>query len=292
MLSFVREALIDAGLAAPQSRLTYNVVLSTGDALSMEVNDPEHGWYHVKASRYRDLSEQFARYCLARARFQTRTPEPLAHVRLGGWSILMAHATDHRSVGAGDLAGAPESSRLGGDLIDFFAVARAHAPADSKEPSHEAFMSEVRTYLSAYPGISRKVLASLATLDRSLLADIPHIPQHGDFVLNNLGRAHGRLLVFDWEDYDASRLAGFDIFMMSLSVAGMNESSARMIQQTEDPSGHPWSFAQDACVTSGLAYSTFRAAVPIYLLTFRYLKQNYGLEIGRRIDQILSRILP
>jgi len=258
----------------------------------MEVGNPEHGWYHVKASRYEDLTEQFEGYCLARARFQTRTPEPLAHVHLSGWSLLIARATDHRTVCAGDLAGAPESSRLGRDLIDFFAVAKAHATTDGKEQSHEAFMSEVRTYLSAHPDINPKVLASLASIDRSLLAAIPHIPQHGDFVLNNLGRARGRLLVFDWEDYDATRLAGFDIFMMSLSVAGMNEPSARMIQQTEHPSNQPWSFAQNACAASGLAYPTFRAAVPIYLLTFRYLKRNYGLEIGQRIDEILSRILP
>jgi hypothetical protein len=292
LLSFVKEALIGAGLVAPQSRLNFNVVVSTGDALSMEVGDPGHGWYHVKVSRYGDLLEQFERYCLARARFQTRTAEPLAHVRLGGWSILMARSTDHRGVCAVDLSGAPEASRLGRDLIDFFAVAKEHATADSNGQSHEAFMSKVTRYLSASPDISPKVMAALATIDTSLLADVPHISQHGDFVLNNLGCANGRLLVFDWEDYDATRLAGFDIFMMSLSVTGMNESSARMIQQTEDPSGHPWAFAQEACAASRLAYAAFRAAVPIYLLTFRYLKRNYGMEIGRRIDDILSRILP
>lgn len=260
--------------------------------MSLEVGDPGKAWYHVKVSRDVDLGEQFDRYCLARSRFQTRTPEPLAHVRLGGWSILMAQATDHRTVCARDLAGAPASSRLGRDLLDFFVVARTHASADSKEQSHEAFMREVKKYLSAYPGINPKVLSALATIDRSLLADIPPIPQHGDFVLNNVGSARGRLLVFDWEDYGATRLAGFDICLMSLSVAGMNASSARMIQQTEDPSGHPWSFAQDACAASGLAYHTFRAAVPIYLLAFRYLKKNYGLEICRIIDDILSRTLP
>lgn len=291
MLSHITEALIGAGLVAPESPLSCNIAVSTGEVISLEIGSPGCGWYHVKVSRYEDLAEQFARYCLARGRFQSLTPEPLAQVNLGGWSILIARATDHKSVCAGDLAATAKSSRLAADLIDFFAVARRHSVTNSKLESHNAFIGELQAHLHASMGSDEKLPGSLAGIDHSVHAGIPYIPQHGDFALNNLGSTRGRLVIFDWEDYGTTGLAGFDIFLISLSVAGMNAESARMIRQTPDPSGYPWSFAQPACAASGLAYETFTAAVPLYLLAFSYLKRNYGLAIRKRIDGILSQIL-
>lgn len=292
MLSLVREALIGAGLVAPNAKLLFNVTVSRGEAISIDVCDPRRGWYHVQASCYYDLSSRFDSCRLAHTRFPKLTPETFTHVRQGDWSILIARACEHRAMCPDDLAGTPASAPLVRDLIDFFATARAHAVAESASLSHDTLMREVRSYFLAAPQTSVKVLGFLQHLDRSAWADIPYVPQHGDFVLNNLGCAGGHLLVFDWEDYGATGLAGFDICLISLSVAGMTAEAAMLIQHTEKPMGCPWSFAQQACSASGLDYQTYRNTIPVYLLVFRYLKRTYGLEIGRRIDDILSRLLP
>lgn len=291
MLNLVRQALTSTGLVAPASRLMFNVTVSKGDVISIDVGVAGGVWYHVQACRHYDLGSRFASDRLARQRFQERAPEPLAHFRHGDWSMLIASACEHRSVAAGDLSGRPGATMLARDLIGFFATARDHALVDNAGDTHDLFMSEARSFLAASVGLSPGVLAFLNALDPTDWADIPYVPQHGDFVLNNLGCSEGRLVVFDWEDYGATGLVGFDICLISLSVTGMSAASVRRIQEVVDPAGHPWAFAVEACRASGLDYPTFRRAIPIYLLVFRYLKRNYGQEIALRVDDILRQIL-
>lgn len=292
MLSFVREALIATGRVSPKAKLICNIRVSTGDNISMEVCDSGRRWYYVKASCHSDLTQQFENCRLARERFHAFAPEPITHTRLGGWSILITHSVDHAGVRAADLAGPSKSSPLAASLVDFFATAKTSATAHCGHHSHDAFMEELRAYFLVSPDTADPVLHFVRNLDKSVWANIPYIPQHGDFVLNNLGRAKDRLVVFDWEDYGATGLAGFDICLMRLSIGGMNATTASMIQQNANASGHLWSLTEPACAASGLPYETFRSAVPIYLLAFRYLKRNYGSEIRTRIDDILFRILP
>jgi len=291
VLTFVKQALSSAGLVAAGSRLMFNITVSKGDVMSIDIGVPGGRWYHVQVCCYYDLASRFASDRLARQRFQERAPEPLAHVRHGDWSMLIANACEHRSIAAGDIAGRPGATTLGRDLIGFFATARDHALVENAGCTHDVFMSETKAFLATSPGLSPKVLAFLDGLDPSDWADIPYIPQHGDFVLNNLGCSKGRLVVFDWEDYGATGLAGFDICLISLSVAGMNATSVRRMQEAADPAGYPWAFAEEACRASGLDYATFRRAIPVYLLAFRYLKRNYGREIAHRVDDILRQIL-
>lgn len=293
MLSLVREALVSSGFVTSQARLVFNVMVSRGEAIALDVWDPgTDAWYHVQACFHYDLSERFASYRLAHDRFRERTPRPLAHLRLDGWSLLVATACEHRIVRARDLDSARRSAHLLGQLIGFFATARASSLDAADACSHDLFMAEAGAFLADSRDAGSALRRYLGHVDRTLWADIPHIPQHGDFVLNNLGAARGDLLVFDWEDYGATALAGFDIFMISLSVAGMSATSARLIRDTEDPAASPWFFAQRACAASALPYASFRRAVPLYLIVFRYLKRNYGREIGQRIDAILEQVLP
>lgn len=291
MLNLVRQALTSTGLVSAASRLMFNITVSKGDVISIDVGVAGGGWYHVQACRYYDLGTRFASDRLARQRFQERAPEPLAHFRHGDWSLIIAKACEHRSAGAGDLAGRPGATALGRDLIGFFAAARDHALVENAGDTHDLFMSEARAFLAASAELGSGVLSFLNTLDTPDWADVPYIPQHGDFVLNNLGSSKGRLVVFDWEDYGATGLAGFDICLISLSVTGMSAASVRRMQEVADPAGHPWAFAQAACRASGLDYRTFRRAIPIYLLAFRYLKRNYGREIAIRVNDILREIL-
>jgi len=292
VLNLVRQALVCSGLVESQARLVFNVMVSRGEAIALDVWDADKdAWYHVQACSHYDLSERFSSYCLAYDRFRDRTPRPLVHLRLDGWSLLVATACEHRVLSVGDLTAARRSARLLEQLIGFFATARASSPGAADACPHDRFMAEASAFLAASAGAGSALERFLQQADGALWADIPYIPQHGDFVLNNLGSAGGDLLVFDWEDYGATALAGFDIFMISLSVAGMSAASAQRIRDTEDAAACPWFFAQRACAASALPYARFRRAVPLYLLVFRYLKRNYGREVGQRIDTILEQVL-
>lgn len=258
----------------------------------LDVGDGSGNWFHVKACRAASLGEEFDRFRLARERFQAFTAEPVAHTCLAGWSILIARAVDHTPVQAADLAdsGKPASSLMR-KLIDFFAAAHSSAKADVARQENETFMREVVAFFSASPEVSVQVRDFARNLDPALWSDLPCISQHGDLVLNNLARASDRLVIFDWEDYGATALAGLDICLLSVSLLGMNAAGAKVIQQTDDPSGRAWEFAYEACAVSGLAYPTFRTLIPVYLLAFRYLKRNYGVEIRARMDDMLVDVL-
>jgi hypothetical protein len=290
VLNIVQEALSRAGVLTPQSRLTCNITITTGDAISMEVLDDISGkWYHVKASRFTNLGTHFERYKLGRQHYPSLAPEPITHVHIDGWSIMATYSIDHRCVVAQDLGGNSPSNLLVQDLVSYFSAARLLANEDAALDYQHHLLKELHSYFTATTPPPQKILKFLKTDD---LIPIPTIPQHGDFVLNNLGDAHGRLVIFDWEDYGELMLAGFDIFMLSMSVAGMNASSAITIAQTTHPNATPWAFAEPACVAIGLSYDSFRKMVPLYLVAFRYLKRNYGLEIRERVDVMLNNILP
>lgn len=158
--------------------------------------------------------------------------------------------------------------------------------------SHRSLLDALVSYFTKTTDPPKKVLKFLNALDIDDLREIPAIPQHGDFVLNNLGKTDGRLVIFDWEDYGELKLTGFDIFMLSMSIAGMSAPSAIAIAQTANPQSTPWAFAEPACETSGLPYGTFRKMIPLYLIAFRYLKRNYGLEIRERMNDLLDNVLP
>ena len=292
MLKHVHKALLQAEVITLKSNLLFNVTITTGDAISMEIHDDIGGsWFHVKASRFNDLETQFDRYQCARRHYSNLAPEPVTLVRIDGWSIMATRSIDHRCLIAQDLGVYSPRKQLIQDLIGFFSAARKLANDNGTLYGHDSLLNELNSYFTKTRDSSSKVSGFLDTLNAGDLSSIPAIPQHGDFVLNNLGMTHGRLVVFDWEDYGELMLAGFDIFMLCMSVSGMNGASAMAIAQTEYPDAAPWAFAVPACAVSELPYDTFRKMVPLYLTAFSYLKRNYGQEIRQRVNCILDDIL-
>ena len=288
MLSYVREALIDAGAVSANSRLLQNVMMSFGDNISLQVYDPGRAWFHVKVTRYYDLADEFVAYRMARARFGERVAEPITHAHIGGWSILVARLVDHAKVRVRDLMAESPSNPLIPEMLEFFRIARATAPSDS---SNDDFMRCALQYFADAADAQTKVIRHLEQTNSVPWAALPYIPQHGDFALNNLGRVGDKLFIFDWEDYGATGLAGFDICLMGLSLAGLNPATAERMLRAESPAAQPWPLTARACAVSGIDYAAFRASIPDYLIAFRFLKRNYGSAIRRRIDGILDHIL-
>lgn len=288
MLSYVREALIKAGAVSANSRLKQNILMSYGDNISLQVYDPGHAWFQVKVTRYYDLADEFASYCLARERFGEYVAEPITQAYIGGWSILVARLVDHARVRARDLLTGSQSNQLIADILNFFRLARITTPSVI---SHDSFKQSALQYFADLPDPPLKVIRYLEQNSSTAWETLPYIPQHGDFALNNLGRVGNKLIIFDWEDYGANGLAGFDICLMGLSLAGLNSATAERMMRAESPEAQPWPLTKQACAVSGIDYAIFRASIPDYLIAFRFLKKNYASAIRRRIDEILDHIL-
>jgi hypothetical protein len=284
VLSLVRRALRDAGAIAPDARLLLNARL-TGDTVSLEVHDGGSGWFHVKASQLNDFANEFECYRRARQRYADMVPEPVACAKVNGWSILVARSVDHHKVRVHEVM---DASNLGAELLRFFEMSR-EGPEDGAAGGHESFMRTVRDHFGPAAGEWDRVLRHL---ERACPPPgLALAPQHGDFVLNNVGRTGRRLVVFDWEEYGATALAGFDVCMMGLSIAGMDSTTVERMLEARSPAGQPWPLTGRACAACGIAYDDFRASIPTYLIVFRYFKRNYGSAIRGRLDAILDAIL-
>lgn len=285
MLSLVRRALLDAGAISPGARLLLNARL-TGDTVSLEVNDSGSGWFHVKASQLNDFANEFECYRRARQRFAEMVPEPVACTNIDGWSILVARSVDHHKVRVREVM---EASSLGAELLRFFEISRG-VQEDSAVAGHDAFMRSIRDYFGAEAGASERVVRHLerASLPPGCLL---LAPQHGDFVLNNVGRAGKHLVIFDWEEFGATALPGFDVCMMGLSIAGMDAATVERMLKARSPAGQPWPLTGRAIAACGIAYDDFRALIPTYLIVFRYFKRSYGSAIRSRLDAILDRVV-
>jgi hypothetical protein len=114
--------------------------------------------------------------------------------------------------------------------------------------------------------------------------------QHCDFVANNLGVAGSRLVVFDWEDFGRISLPGLDL--CTLVVSCVNGDTDIVLANGGSALANRCSiFVNPACAALDMDVSLFWRLVPLYLLTFLYLKNTYGRDIRIRISALLSKLL-
>jgi len=289
MLGIVREAMCQVGVLDCASNMECNVTVSTGDSITMEVCAAGTRWYYVKMSRKRDLGVQYANYRKAFSRFPHLAPAVSGWVNIGGWSILICPAIDHTTLRQRDLSDLSPTNPVMHDLLGFFATTKQLALLQENEATHEGLRSRLHEYYSHPGSFSGQILRFLDQTREDSWSEIPVSPQHGDFVLNNLGRVREHLVIFDWEDYGAIGLTGLDVLVLMLSVNGFSTSTLQAIGSGK----HVWlsRFSRLACAAAGLSHGRFCESMPLYLIVFHYLKRNYGSGIRHRVGEVLNRIL-
>lgn len=275
-----------AGATVDSTAVTFNAVITTGDGISLDIDCGRRGWYHVKASRFVSLRQQFDAYRLAYDRFSGFVPEPIAYYEIDGLAILIARSVASEPLSRRDLGMAHWQQKL----VQFFAATR-HASPGCAASSYAGFEPQLMAFFEALDGPDstrcrylRKALGASAPF-------LPAIPQHGDFAVNNLGRRGAELVVFDWEDYGAIDTAGLDICLLALSAARFDPQAIPEIRASSDFRNRPWAFVRPSCDAIGLDFGEFRQAIPLYLLLFRYLKRNYSTQIRDISDRLLVAAL-
>lgn len=289
MLNLVQEALAQMGLPLGRIQPRYYINITTGDSLSISVFLGSRRFVQVKASEFVDLQELHDTNCRAWRDFSSVMARPLGHVRTGGWGIAASEGVRHATVRPVDvLRDGLRGGGLAGPLQGFFEVSGRMITSELK-----AVRPQLDEVVSSFAGTSfaetaRKCAAS--ALSRHL-QDLPGIPQHGDFVINNLGLAVSGLVVFDWEDYGKVDFPGFDVFTLCLSVTGFDvEALLRICSPTSRRGRALDSLVTRACAAQGIGVDTFQALLPFYALVFLYLKRNYGAAVQRRVGEVFARL--
>jgi hypothetical protein len=271
------------GLPSSPATVNCNIGLSKADNILVDAYLPDGSFIHFKASEYVYPETEYRAMMEAIRWFPQFLPRPLGLFREGAWGILAS-----QGVSAAPLPPQfPQDPRLVRQVTDFFGCARQSALPLSSTDNALAHLSGLSLLLMG--GWADKALAPWVSGDGALrLRELPLVPQHGDFAINNLFLAKGRLVVFDWEDYGKVLLPGLDVFSLILVLAQFDlvavKSALTGIGQDRSGIG---AFARAATLSLGMEFELFRALVPVYLLVFQWLRQTYGSPIREQIGDML-----
>jgi hypothetical protein len=273
--------LRERNLLGPEVEPAYSITLITPHILNISAFTSADNYYHVRVKEIGILPHEYENHCSARQAFPRYVPEPLGRRVSGEWDIFVVRGVPHRSVPAGSIAGG--RGTLIPELVGFIDASSKGAKVARAPEPHTAALRRIheRTVDPVCAEIVTEWMAS-EQLDK-----LPHILQHGDFVVNNLGLADSRLVVFDWEDFGRIVLPGFDLCTVLASDAAFDRDALRAIITPARNGPDPYAELLDgACPAIGLTPEMFRKLIPLYLVIFLALKsdhQNYGGAIRQLV---------
>lgn len=288
MLNRVLQIIAEAGWFDTTRPFETSVNLTQGACAWLLLTRGGRSDAYVKFSEHLDLEAE-AQRCEAASRcYPALAPRFVGWRREADLALLVCGAVDYIGVNAHRLRQPSARARLLGVLAPYFAAMPAAAlPAALTPLPNAALLPALAGYFAAHPAraLAESWLGSAAAGRVAALRDQP---QHGDFVLNNLGHGPtGAAVIFDWEDFGAACLPGLDLFTLELSLA---DGAAALRRGRIDAGSPVQRFCSAACEAIGLSHAEYLALTPIYALVFRYLKRNYGPGVRERMDRLLEEL--
>ena len=288
MLNAVIGALVSRGWFDTHQPYEKVVLLTRGSGVSMLLTRSGRLDTHVKFSESTDLAEEARRCAAASLAYPGLAASFVGYVKQDGLDILATRAVEHVALSPQGLARADPGEPVMRGLLDYFGAMRsAQAPPLPSVVANRDLVPTLRQFFAALP-VAPQALNWLDDRLHARVRDLPDQPQHGDFVVNNLGLGAAGLVIFDWEDFGRLNLPGLDVYTLRMSAGwGLPAMLAAVgpSQQYLPP------LVQRLCAVLGLALADFEALIPLYLLAFRFLKQAYGAEVRARMDNLLSACL-
>jgi hypothetical protein len=266
----------------------YSITLISQQILNISTFTSANSYLHVRVKELGILPDEYEKHCSAWRAFPDYVPEPLGRSVNGEWEIFVVRGIPHRSVLAGSIAVGKRG--LIPQLARFIDESTIGARVANPVESHTNFLGRVLARTSD-PVCSEIIADSIASKE---IDKLPHVYQHGDFVVNNLGLAAAGLVVFDWEDFARIELAGFDLCTLIASDTAFDPNVLRQIMLCNGRAGERYSkLLNEACASIGLEPQMFRRLIPLYLAIFLDLKsdrQNYGPAIRQLVRKAIHRV--
>ncbi len=288
MIEIVSEVLSELGLSSPGKPPRYNIVITKGAYFVLEAFVDEKTFYHVKAGEIQSMRALYEANEHAWSIFPDVMPQPIGRIEKGTWEVIVSQGVLFSPIRAEKLRSSERSSFR--HLVEFFACAKSRAEVRPRE-AHSRFLQG--TVLQGVGDTSLFPLVQPCLTDELLgsIDALPHIEQHGDFVLNNLGDRGDRIVVFDWEDFGKTVLPGLDLFTLLLSLTEFDEDKIRGIMNADEAAGSDFdSLIESVCDATELDPRLFRRLIPVYLLEFRYLKRSYTTQIQEKVGALLRQV--
>ena len=294
MLKLVDQTLQELGLMPGGAVSRYTINITAGESLAISVFVSDTLFFQVKASEFMDLGAQYEAYCRAWEDFQALVPHPLGLVAREGWSIMVTEGKHHVMADSADLlpVARDRAPALARQLFGYFEASARRAGQHPLIDATGRFENELAAHFSA--GALARVASYWIEQARQAGIDaMARVPQHGDFVFNNLASSNGQLVIFDWEDYGRCGLPGLDIFTLCLSLLEEDLDGVRAMTDPAQGMGSPVdNLIRRACEIQSISLPMFRRLVPFYLLVFLYLKRNYGVPVQHRLEALLLQLTP
>lgn len=282
MIDTVKRFLREHGLIGAGSA-TCNIII--GRSFVFEVLQGSEIYITVKASKNADLQREFECQTISHAALPEYVPAPLAFGEAKGLSLLASEGVPHAKLTATAMRGA--GARLFCGIKEY---ARRSAGTFATQQWTSAHHQELEKVLIR---LDDKKLAALlesyiSRLGVEQMLLLPHIRQHGDLVVSNIGVTTRGMVIFDWEDFGRVELPGFDIALLLVSSLDYDVALLRRWFELREPRE-----LDDIIIAAaddlGFSRPMLWGLLPVYLAHFLYLKEMLGYRPS--IRELLRRLI-
>jgi hypothetical protein len=246
-------------------------------------------FYQVKVSSERPLRGEYEALRIAHQAIPGNVPQPVGLYQKAGLEILICRGIRHKKV---------RSLQAHRDIVQkeikaILKTSKVFFREEKPSSPHTQQLMTVFDYFKNHP-LSIAMQDWLRNLNPRLINSLPHIKQHGDLTLYNMGVARNKLIIFDWEDFGKITIPGFDL--CCLAVNSVTRFSPMRIERISERSAYPKEVIDIIacyCEELPLDQETFFSLYPIYLFYFLYLKDRYGYspEIIKIGEKLLAAVL-
>ncbi len=289
MLKAVEAVLEELGLREQLEPMRYCISISNGNTISVSAHVSHKNFFQIKLAESPSFESEYLAQLHAWQRYGAMVPKPLGRMMVNGWDVFVAQGVPHKPIIFNAQGKGRKFDGMLHDLVQFFRLSVNTTNTPESLPSHDFFLDRLEDYFntSSISKLARKRIAESRHLG---VCDLPTIPQHGDFVLNNLAHCGNQPIVFDWEDYEKYFLPGFDLCTFCFSAASGVEDLQSLMRSPRIPCTALGTVVRHACAALNIHPDLFRRLIPLYLLGFLHAKRNYSANVQSRITAVLTQL--
>lgn len=281
MLESVRSLVAAQG----QQQVDINVFLVRATVFEVLTQGADD--YFIKVAPAGSLKAEYQAMMTANFAFPLITAKPIALHTENGRDFLLAQRIEHITASRIAVEAVKESSWRSFAGLVLGGCSQTNA---EPTPNHRTVIESALALL-VDPFLRDSIRTWLDWRGRSILQRLPHVRQHGDLAINNLGVTPTGLAVFDWEDYGRVDfpLLDFAVFLCSAHHFNVKDILSRILNESDNRFG---ALSDAVRHHHNLEKFEFVRLLVLALVLFRKLKAegDYSSEIVATVTATIDDI--